>query len=217
MKKILFGVVSILMFIPVLNAECLDPDILKWAKKVEIAYETSEKIPNAEYLYYLYLNPSRDDVEISSTNDLYSGTTKGAMQENNKYGIASYIHFEEKNYTFIVSMKKDAKVCAGEQIVKLKKKVPPYNSYSSSQYCYDYPEAELCQTMSDTNDLSQDEFVEKIEKYIDDKIIKDNPKEKSLIFRIIFDYLIWIIIPALIIGLVYYFRIKKVRRIKDEK
>ncbi|MGM9878141.1 MAG: hypothetical protein ACI33S_05800 [Bacilli bacterium] len=217
MKKILIVILCLVMGICSVKAECTDTEILKWAKEVEVKFETSENIPNAEYLYYLYLEPSRDDIEIRSTNSLYSGVTKGAVQENGRYGIASYIHFEEKTYTLEVYMKKDAKVCAGEQILKLRKTVPQYNSYSNTAYCYEYPEAELCQTMSDTDDISQEEFIKQMEEYIESKVHKEEPKKENIILTIIFDYLIWIIIPALLIGIFYKIRINKVRREKDAK
>lgn len=217
MKKIFILVICLVMSICSVKAECTDTDILKWAKDVEVKFETSENIPNAEYLYYLYLEPSRDDIEIRSTNSLYSGITKGAVQENGRYGIASYIHFEEKIYTIEVYMKKDAKVCAGEQILKLRKTVPQYNSYSNTAYCYEYPQAELCQTMSDTDDLSQEEFIKQMEEYVEGQIHKENPKKENIILTIIFDYLIWIILPVLLIGIFYKVRINKVRREKDAK
>ena len=217
MKKILFIIVCTMISIYSVKAECQDTEILKWAKDVEIKFETSENIPNAEYLYYLYLEPSRDDIEIRSTNSLYSGITKGAVQENGRYGIASYIHFEEKTYTIEVFMKKDAKACAGEQILKLRKTVPQYNSYSNSAYCEQYPEAELCEKMSDVDDLSQEEFIKQMEEYAKGQIHKENPKKENIILTIIFDYLIWIIVPVLLIGIFYKVRINKVRREKDAK
>lgn len=217
MKKIAFIILCLIVSINCVKAECQDTEILKWAKDVEVKFETSDNIPNAEYLYYLYLEPSRDDIEIRSTNSLYSGITKGAVQENGRYGIASYIHFEEKSYILEVYMKKNAKACAGEQILKLRKTVPQYNSYSNSAYCYEYPQAELCQTMSDTDDLSQEEFIQKMEEYIEGGTIKDNEKKENMFLKIFFDYLIWILVPALLIGIFYKVRINKVRREKDAK
>lgn len=218
MKKILFILMCMFVFTYNIKAECTDSEILKWAKEAKISYETSENVTDPEYLYYLFIEPSRDDIEIVATRDKYSGEIKGAMQENGKYGIASYVHFEEITYTISVYMKKDAKACAGEQILKLRKTIPQYNSYSKTAYCEQYPEAELCAVMSDANDLTQEEFIEQMEEYIESTTIKDNPnKDKNLILVIIFDYLIWLIVPAIVIGIIYKFKIKKVRREKDEK
>ena len=218
MKKLILCIVCLFMCIINVNAECNDPELMKWADSVELKFQTSDGIKNANYLYYLYLDPYRDDIEITATNDLYSDVSNGAIQENGKYGIASRIHFESKTYTVNVYVKKDANVCAGEQLLRLKYTVPQYNSYSNSAYCEAYPEAELCKKMSDADDLNQEEFIDQMEEYIENKNLKDKKKDDRSIFEIIVcDYLIWLLIPALIIGIIYGNKIKKVRRAKDEK
>lgn len=216
MKKIIFCLIG--MFICILNikAECLDSEILKWADKTKVMFETSENVTNPEYLYYLYLNPSRDDIDLVVTNDLDNEKLKGAKQENGKFGIASYIHYETKTYTINVYMKKDAKACAGQQVLQLRHKVPPYNDYSKTAYCIENSEAPLCATMADTEDISQEEFIKDMDQYVKDKNKKDNEKN-NIIFTIIFDYLIWILIPIIIIYAYYKMKINKVRRIKNEK
>lgn len=212
MKKIIFSILLLFTFTLYVNAECNDDDLLTYANNVKIKYETSDNIENPEYLYYLYLEPQRDDIEIKSTNSLYGGVTKGSNMENGKYGIPSRIHFEEKTYKFEIYVKSTAKACAGEKLTELSYTVPPYNYYSNTQYCVEHPELDMCQKMADTKDMSNEEFTKKAAEYEEKQ---NDEKERSLLFRIVFDYLIWIIVPAAIIGFIYYKKISKVKKVKE--
>ena len=51
----------------------------------------------------------------------------------------------------------------------------------------------------------------------DDMIRLYNEKKENMFLKILFDYLIWILVPALLIGIFYKIRINKVRREKDAK
>lgn len=206
MKKILFTFLLLLSFITFVDAECLDDDLLDYIRNVKLKYKLVDDNKKYDYLYYLYVDPKRDDIELKSTNSLYSGVTNSIDIEGN-IGIPSRIHFEEKEYEVQVYVKSTAKNCAGELLTSLKYTVPPYNNYSKTQYCLDNPKLDVCQTMADTSDISNEEFVEIISKPINEK--------KPLWYRIIFDYLIWILIPALIIGIIYYIRIHNVKKVKE--
>lgn len=211
MKKIIFSILLLFTLTLYVKAECNDTDLLTYANNVKIQFETSDALENPEYLYYLFLEPQRDDIEIKSTNSLYGGVTIGSDMENGKYGVPSRIHYKEKTYKFEVYVKSNAKACAGEKLTELSYTVPPYNYYSNTQYCVEHPDLEMCKKMANTKELTNEEFVEKVKE--NEK--KDDDEEKSLIFKIIFDYLIWIIIPAAIIGFIYYKKIDKVKKVKE--
>jgi len=207
MKKVFLFLTFIFSFITYVNAECLDNSYLEFIREAKLKYKIIDE-SNSDYLYYLYVDPKRDDIELKSTNDLYSGVTNSIEIEGN-IAIPSYIHYENKTYKVEVYAKKTSSVCAGELLTTLTLEVPPYNYYSKTQYCVDNPNLDICQTMSNTNNLTNEEFVEEI------NTIEDKEKEKPLWYIIIFDYLIWILIPALVIGLFYYGKINKVKKVKE--
>lgn len=215
MKKILI-LFFCLFFSVSVKAECTDRDLVKWAREVEIKYAdiVEDDLENA---YYLYVSPKIENLYIEAKNDLYPGSPAyGQELPNGEYGIASRIHFETKTYEINIYASKDAKVCPGELLVSKSISVPQYNYYNKSAFCEQFPESKLCETMSDVNDLTTEEFEKEAQEYYEEKNPTE-PKKQNIIITIIFDYLVWIIIPALIIGFIYKAKIKKVRRIKNEK
>ena len=215
MKKILILFLCLFFSVSV-KAECTDRELLKWAREVEIKYAdiVDDDLENA---YYLYVSPKRENLYIEAKNDLYPGSPAyGQKLPNGEYGIASRIHFETKTYEINIYASKDSKECPNELLVTKTLSVPQYNSYNKSAFCEQFPESKLCETMSDVNDLTTEEFEKEAQEYAE----KKNPqkqKEQNIIVTIIFDYLVWIIIPAAIVGIIYRVKIKKVRRVKNEK
>lgn len=218
MKKILLIFLFTFVFIINVNAECKDVEIKKWVGQLELKRVDA---PAGDYDndYYVFLYTSRDDVNAVAYNDLYPGdVAKTSKIFNGNIGFGSKLHFDTKNYTVKVYMNKDAAVCPGEYLTELTLSVPQYNYREKTAFCETYPDSELCDTMSDVNDLTDEEFIKQAQEYENNKKYEEKPKTIfSKIFDIFFGYVIWALVPALVIAFIYKAKIKKAKKVNDEK
>ena len=89
--------------------------------------------------------------------------------------------------------------------------VPRFNRYIQRGICATYPDHELCKPYTNaTKNMSQEDFDKILEEY-DEKV---RPEKKSILDGIknILKYLLYIIVPFVIITILYLFKIKKYRK-----
>lgn len=220
MKKIIFSILLIVIFMPNVFAVCENNEINDWAEKVKVKFvneEYREKlifedgtiIPEyvPKYDYVLSLDPMRDDVYMVVKDSISNKKTTIKNEGSDYYDkvIGSTVHFDEKKYTIEVFVKENAKECAGEKVRTLTYSVPPYNMYTLTTYCEENKDAEICESYKDTSDITEEEFEEITG-------TGDNKKEENKWVILLKEYWYTILVPFVVISIIYIIKIRKLKR-----
>ena len=203
------------------DALCYDNDLNDWATDLELEFidfdptlineETGKDLGyTMNYAYILGLSKHRDDVVLKAVDDNDNQNTWMYIPGHKIWGIPSYSKLYTVHYKLsVIGGEKSA--CPNEIIKTFEKSVEPFNLYYKTEKCQDYPDAPLCAIYKDTSNVSEQEFKIEMEKYI----IENVPPKVSFFKKIInfvMDYLIYIIIPFVLISIVYVVKINNVKR-----
>lgn len=121
-----------------------------------------------------------DDIYISltntNTNEVKNYTSSDAVN-----GVITFEHADvEQMYTYKIDIYANKYSCTGELIRTYDFITPLYNFYSGLEICSTYPDFYYCQEFLTTeNNISYDEFLEKIEELREEEPEEEKEKEKS--------------------------------------
>lgn len=235
-KKIsllLFAVIAMLVFTTNVNAANTCSSTSLYDEKLNVSemnaeYEIVEEEkhdPKGDPEYWLdsyllvkILNvPDNVKVNVESLNDTFDNfsLSSSSKDEDNMLTIKDDNALVLRRYKFtVVSTSQE---CGGETLKTITLNTPMYNTYSDSASCIKYPDFKYCQMFVDYDitSLSNTEFIDSFDKYIEELENKDKEDEKGItegIKKAVSKY--WIVIVVLIIlvgGLVTYIVIKKKR------
>ena len=230
MKK---GILLFTLFISFLglgkvDALCYDQELNDWAVKVKIKHtdfdkylvdeETGKEIVDLgyDYSYILSLDTPREDVVMKATNN-YDEKLEGKYVPGHKlYGIVNYTAPYSIKYEITIYGGENS-ACPNEVLKKMEYELEPFNYYHKTELCENYPEAPLCAIYKDTEDMTQEEFQKEMEQYIE-KV--EGPKPDpwyKVIWNIFTEYIIYILVPFILIAAVYTLKIEKVKREERDK
>ena len=228
MKKILIPLFLFICFLSFNNniyAKCNDEELLNWANNVNvrlIKYKNSYFDENGKYIntgdlnysYLLALDPNRDDVYMVSVDKNYGEKLKSEYIPGfNLTAIGSYVTIEETTYTISIYGSKNS-ACPNELLKKVDYTVPPYNSFSKTEYCDNNPNDSLCSSYKNTSNITEKEFYE-----YSTKNDKNDNKEKTNYERIleIVEYLLFILVPIVIASIIFNAKLKKYKKEEGDK
>ncbi len=233
MKKIFLGLSIFFLFIINTNAASL------CSYKDQIAL--NQKAANIKRGYDIITEIYEDEdgeVDLDTfrisiynlTEEFYAivTNTKNNEQKRIEYsdvvdGVASF-DWEDVNdlTTFNIKIYTSNKsLCPDELYKTLLLTTPRYNPYSETNACYSAPEFNLCQKYVTFSAISQDEFLDRVEGYIEgtvDENGQDVPKEENGFFEKLMTFLnkykwVFIIGGVLVIGVSGgYVVIRKIRK-----
>ena len=219
MKKILL--ILLLMLCINVKAACNDEELNEWATKIETTFTISSEVNDGRfgYAYFLSVTPMREDIKIKVT-DSEGGKAEGQTftyitneetgESKTLYAVGCYNNLEEETYVIEVYGNEKSK-CKNQLLKKMNYTVPRFNRYIQRGICATYPDHELCKPYTNaTKNMSQEDFDKILEEY-DEKV---RPEKKSILDGIknILKYLLYIIVPFVIITILYLFKIKKYRK-----
>ena len=217
MKKVIISILfllSIFSFTNNLHAKCNDEELNNWVNNVDvelIEYKKSYFDENGAYIYtgnlnYSYLlalDDNRDDIYMKATNSEGDKLQSEYVLGYNVTAIGCNVTIDETNYIINVYGAKNS-ACPNELLRTIEYNVAPYNQYSKTNYCKENKDEQICKTYIDTSNISEKEFYEKVTDESNVTIV-----EKENIFKIILEYLLFALIPIIIVTLVYNIKIKK--------
>ena len=219
MKKILL--ILLLMLCINVKAACNDEELNEWATKIETTFTISSEVNDGRfgYAYFLSVTPMREDIKIKVT-DSEGGKAEGQTftyitneetgESKTLYAVGCYNNLEEETYVIEVYGNEKSK-CKNQLLKKMNYTVPRFNRYIQRGICATYPDHELCKPYTNaTKNMSQEDFDKILEEY-DEKV---RPEKKSILDGIknILKYLLYIIVPFVIITILYLFKIRKYRK-----
>ena len=219
MKKVLL--IILLMLCINVKAACNDEELNEWATKIETTFTRSSEVNDGRfgYAYFLSVTPMREDIKIKVT-DSEGGKAEGQTftyitneetgESKTLYAVGCYNNLEEETYVIEVYGNEKSK-CKNQLLKKMNYTVPRFNRYIQRGICATYPDHELCKPYTNaTKNMSQEDFDKILEEY-DEKV---RPEKKSILDGIknILKYLLYIIVPFVIITILYLFKIKKYRK-----
>ena len=219
MKKVLL--IVLLMLCINVKAACNDEELNEWATKIETTFTISSEVNDGRfgYAYFLSVTPMREDIKIKVT-DSEGGKAEGQTftyitneetgESKTLYAVGCYNNLEEETYVIEVYGNEKSK-CKNQLLKKMNYTVPRFNRYIQRGICATYPDHELCKPYTNaTKNMSQEDFDKILEEY-DEKV---RPEKKSILDGIknILKYLLYIIVPFVIITILYLFKIKKYRK-----
>ncbi len=210
------------------DALCYDEELNNWAintkiKRIDfdkylIDEETGKEIRELgwDYSYILTLDNIRDDVIMKATNN-YEESLEGKYVPGHKvYGIVNYTAPDTIRYDITV-LGGENSACPNEVLKTFVYELEPFNYYHMTELCENYPEAPLCSIYKDTSELTHEDFENEMEEYIE-KV--EGPKGDPwyvVIFNIFKDYLIYVLVPFVLIAAFYTLKIEKVKREERDK
>jgi len=218
MKKILklvFTLLIVFSFTNNLHAKCNNEELNSWVNSVDVELIEYKKsyfdendayiyTGNLNYSYLLALDDNRDDIYMKATNGEGDKLQSEYVLGYNVTAIGCNATIDETNYTINIYGSKDS-ACPNELLRTIEYTVDSYNQYSKTNYCKENEDDALCKTHLNTLDISEKEFYEKVIQESDVTII-----EKKNIFKIILEYLLFILIPVIIIALIFNIKIKNI-------
>lgn len=219
MKKIFKLMTSFLLVFLVsvnyINAECNDEELNEWATKVEALFKENTNLGSnlSKYAYFLSINPYREDVRITVTDANGNKANGQKFEEIDLYAVGAFTNLEEETYTIKVYGNKGSK-CENELLKTLTYTVPRFNRRVKDARCTNNSELEICKTFTNsTKDMTDEEFNKQINKYIEE----NNPTTLSDIIKTILSYALFILVPAIIVGVIYSSKIRKVKKEERDK
>ena len=210
--KIMMGVmVAVLLSANYVYADCNDEDLNEWATKVEATFTENTVLDSniSKYAYFLSITPYREDVRIVVTDGSGKKANGQYFEEVKLYGVGAFTNLEEETYTIDVYGSKGSK-CEGDLLKKLTYTVPRFNRKIKDARCEGNSEIELCKTFTNsTKDMTEEEFSKEISKYV-----KEKGDTVSDVLSAVISYGLFIVLPILIVGIIYF---RKIRQVKKEE
>lgn len=228
-KKILLSCLFLCLFLVNIKVDalCYDDDLNSWANKAEIQFiDFNKDLINEEtgkplketmmYAYILTTNIQNENIVIKAT------TSDGRKLEgmyvpgHKVYGLTDYTPKSGTKYNITVYGSKNS-ACANEVIKTFEYEVEKFNFYYKTEKCEKYPNAPLCEMYKNTDDITLEEFNQRMDEYIEEV---DPPKDKNLFskfLKFMVSYGLFILIPFIIIALVYMVKIGKIKEIERKK
>lgn len=230
MKKnlILFTVfVVFFIFDCNIDALCYDQELNDWATNVKINRidfdkdlidETTNK-PIGEkynYAYIIALDSYRDDIVMKATSNYNDKLTAKYIPGHKVYGVMNYNVPGSIHYDITVYGSEDS-ACPNEVLKTFTLDLGPLNVYSKKEVCNEYPDAPMCEVYKDTSNLTYDEFKLEMDEYIKEVESKKPLPWYKKIFKIFAEYILYLVVPFIIIAVIYTFKIEKVKREERDK
>ena len=212
-------IISLFFNVTKINAACEDKELLDWASNLTASYQEDIEITDAngnithekEYLYYILLKSKtnydfKDKIKVISKDTESTTSTEGKYIEAYKsYGVGSYVHFSEKKYTITI-YGSDTSSCKDHILKTITVKVPKYNMYANSKFCYEYPDDELCKTNYDTTGTTKEEINEIMQEKEKEYQNQNLPTSKKIL-NFINESWYYVVIPFILIA--GYYTIKR--------
>lgn len=219
-KFILFVLLFLMAGVIRVNAACNNKELNQWSNSVYIVQTDYvdkglildkngfyKRMDYLGYAYILSLSNPRDDVVMKAIDSEGKEYNQEFFEGYDLNGIGCYNNLDDIEYTIIIYGSKDS-ACPGEVIRRINYDVDQYNRYYKTRYCEQYPEFELCQIYKDTSSVSENEFNEKMEIYIEEV-----NKKNTLFYKILeyvkkyYVYAIFAILPFVLVSLTYKYKI----------
>lgn len=229
MSKLKLLLCILLMFVFVTNifASCEDEDLLHIADEAkvyiyddkEITYQLRNEAGEMEttviprsYGYVLLMYPYNERIrmEVSDKDSAEEYPVQFSYKYLSTIMGATY-HYDEKNYT-IKYYSNDKNSCYGEVLKTFNLTVPPYNNYSSTEFCKEHSEHELCRIYTKTEDLTPEEIEE-----MRDEIIKAEMNSSQIALLYIKKYWLYVLLPIIIVSIYYRIKISNYKRKAEEE
>lgn len=210
MKKVILVIsvvlVSILFNVIDLKAECLtDTEVIK--NSIDSIYQLNYDVDKGFY-FYITTYPIDDRVYIKIKGDGIE-ETKGFLDAKNQViSVERYYIYEKVEYT--VEIYSNMEGCKDELIKTISVTTPKYNNYRDSNVCEFNKEYKLCQPFEDTSKISEDELERQVKEYESNK--NKTSLEKAI--EKVKEYYIYILIPVILIGGIYTYKIIKIKQKK---
>lgn len=220
--------IALFVFNIKVDALCYDEELNNWAVNVKIKHtdfdkylideETGKEIFDLgyDYSYILSLDTPREDVVMKATNNYDENLEAKYIPGHKLYGIVNYTAPDTIKYEITIYGGENS-ACPNEVLKRINYELEPFNYYHKTELCEDYPDAPYCAIYKDTSDMTQEEFQQEMEQYIE-KIegAKPDPWYKVLL-GIFTEYFIYILVPFVLIAAVYTLKIEKVKREERDK
>ncbi len=198
------------------KAICNDEELNEWATNVKVLFKEDNDISDDnKFAYFLSITPMRDDIKIQVTDGTGYKTDGKNYESAGIYGLGCYTNIDAETY-IIEIYGNEKSSCNNELLKTLKYTVPPYNDYIKTDYCEKYPEHELCQTFTDaTKNIDREEFNDILKEYAQD--INGDKLTLSEVLLKILEYSIYILIPLIIITIIYFVKVKSIKKKEGNK
>lgn len=221
-------ILIVLLFSNKINALCYDNELNEWALGLEIELidfnkylineETDKPLSDTmNYAYIIALNKDyRKDVVFKGTDSYDNNHVWQYIPGHKIWGIPDYNGLETTKYSLKVVGSEDS-ACPNEVIKSFEYVIDPFNLYFKTEMCEDYPDAPLCQKYKDTSNITEEKFEKEMDVYIK-KVTP--PKEPSIFvkfFKFFINYLIYILVPFILIAVFYTFKINRVKKEEANK
>jgi hypothetical protein len=210
MKKIVLLIsivlVSILFNIVDLKADC-SANIEEIKNNVKATYEATFDSDKG-YYFYVKVFPIDERMYIKINGDGIEETKVSADAKDQVISVEKYYIYEEVEYT--VNIYSNMEECKDELIETIKVVTPKYNQYRDSNVCELNKEYKLCQPFEDTSKISEDELEEKVKEYEEEK----NKDTFEKLADVVKKYYIYVLVPIVLIGGIYTYKIIKITRKK---
>ena len=225
MKKLFIFIFVFCVFSLNIDALCYDDSLNEWAINANVKFidfnrnlineKTNEPLyKTMDYSYILTLDNYRDDIIIKASTD-YGAELEGVYVPGHKvYGIVDYTPKNGAIYDIRVYGAKGS-VCENELLKTITYKIEPFNFYYKTEKCEMYPEAPLCKIYMDTSDITEKEFDEEMDAYINSiNPIIDEPSLIEILLSYLKNYGIYALIPIIIFSIAY---LKKLNTFKKHE
>ena len=120
-----------------------------------------------------------EDIYIKVYND-YNDEVKTFRYNDTKDGVATFrVDDIEKLVTYTIEVYSNKYSCAGEMFRKFTLTTPMYNNYSERPQCEDNKDFYYCQEFINSENISFNEFFEKIKEFQDQKQNEEEKKQQE--------------------------------------
>ena len=211
-----------------IDALCYDQELTDWAVNVNIKRvdfdkylideETGKELDELgyDYAYILTLDTPREDVIMKATNNFDENLEGVYIPGHKVYGIPNFTSLKTVKYEITILGGKDS-ACPNEVLKRIEYEVERFNYYHKTELCEEYPDAPYCDLYKDTTDMTQEDFLEEMDKYIEEvEAAKPKPWYKVM-FSLFYEYFIYILVPFVLIAAIYTLKIEKVKREERDK
>ena len=121
---------------------------------------------------------------------------------------------EQNSNTFIYRLN----YCNHHPLKTITYKIDPFNFYYKTEKCEMYPEAPLCKIYMDTSNITEKEFEEEMEAYINSiNPVIDEPSLLEILLSYLKNYGIYVLIPIVIFSIGYFKKVKLVKKHERKK
>ncbi|MEG2457346.1 MAG: hypothetical protein RSB41_00390 [Bacilli bacterium] len=194
MKKTLILIISILLVFPTLiNAECSNETLIEYSKSIQTTI-INTSYPNTIELHISGIN---DYIYIKVKNNLETEEKIYTSKDKNEYGfiVLSSPNINKQLIYEVLIYSKDTG-CGEKPLRTIKTKTEKYNKYSSYAVCKEAKDFKYCLEYYDTDNLSENEFLIEVNKYIE----SSNKTMFDKVLEVILKYGIYVLVPIIVVG-----------------